>query len=207
MSDKSAGSTRRSARATHGAVRTLGGFSLADREICRLLPAALPNWFTWLADFYLSLCNNLISVTIFQPDRNRMGPPAGTAVRRPPKISWGHRMRAGARMKSSPPGRAGSWPVAWPVGSSGSNRAPPAPIEGGACAWCRSVCRCLAFFTYRGNREHGTGPKSCPLIVARSTTVIPQIVGRDGEFSRPRRRWVEPRRPCVTASVNVTIAR
>ena len=32
-----------------------------------------------------------------------------------------------------------------------------AQIDGYAWAWCRSVCRCLAFSTYWGNREHGTG--------------------------------------------------
>jgi tripartite-type tricarboxylate transporter receptor subunit TctC len=50
--------------------------------------------------------------------------------------------------------------------------------------------------------------KNCSLIVGRSTTVIPQIVGRDGGVlptaASPGRT---PRRPCVTASANVTIAR
>jgi hypothetical protein len=34
---------------------------------------------------------------------------------------------------------------------------PAAPIDGCAWAWCRGACRCSAFSTYWGNREHGTG--------------------------------------------------
>ena len=49
---------------------------------------------------------------------------------------------------------------------------PPEAQSGRPCAWNR--------------------PKNCTVIVGRSTTVIPQIVGRDGEFSRPRRRRVDP---------------